>query len=104
MKRCVVLLSANKNVRKMRFWRHFAPVWRRVPKVCRGRAYRVTLGLPVKVRPNLLPYSRKSDLIRYTAHNEQRVRVHTCEVLDWYSGQFVGVVCWQPASGCGARQ
>ena len=49
------------------FRRHFAPVWLRAPKVCRG-AGSVNLRLPVEFRPNGLPicrsYSQKSDFVR----------------------------------------
>ena len=51
VKRCVVLLT-NKSA-KCVFTRHFAPVWRRVPKVCR-EACHLTLGLPVEFRPIII--------------------------------------------------
>ena len=61
---------ADKNVRRMLFRRHFAPIRQKAPKVCR-EACHVTLRLLV---PICRRYSRKSDFVRSqymrSLHNE----------------------------------
>ena len=61
---------ADKNVCEMRFLRHFVPVWRRMPKICRGACH-VTLRFPVKFRPNMsdLPELFPKQLFRTNTHS-----------------------------------
>ena len=46
------------------YWRHFGPIWRSAPKVCRGACHVSPCKISCQWIPICQSYSRKSDLVR----------------------------------------